>query len=110
MLVNGRTRSQACAAASMSPERSLDGSMQPLWPVGGDPPGGSRRWLIQWVMLGRRKPWPVVELLVAVVIEPIFYRFETGDQRVLGGVGVGSGVLARRLVAATDVAALGTAT
>jgi hypothetical protein len=110
MLVNGRTRSQTSAAASMSPQRSLDGSMQPLWPVGRDPPGGSRRWLIQWVMLGRRKPRPVVELLVAVVIEPLFSRFETGDQRMPGGFGVGGSVLARRIVAAADVAALGAST
>jgi hypothetical protein len=73
-------------------------------------PGGSRRWLIQWVMLGRRKPRPVVELLVAVVIEPTFSRFETADQRMPGGFGVGGSVLARRIVAAADVAALGAST
>jgi hypothetical protein len=37
----------------------------------------------------------------------MFSGFETGDQRMPNGFGVGCCVLARRLVTAADVAALG---
>jgi hypothetical protein len=83
------------------------GSMQPPLPVGGNTPGGSWRRLVQWMMFWRRKPRAVVELLVPVVVEPMFSGFETGDQRMPNGFGVGCCVLARRLVTAADVAALG---
>jgi hypothetical protein len=82
-------------------------SMQPPLPVGGDTPSGSWRRLVQWMMFWRREPRAVIKLLVSVVIEPMFSGFETGDQRMPGGFGVGGGVLARRLVAAADVAAPG---
>jgi hypothetical protein len=48
----------------------------------------------------------VVELLVAVVIEPVLFGLITGDPGMPGGFGVGAAVLARRVVAAADVAAL----
>jgi hypothetical protein len=82
-------------------------SMQPPLPVGGDTPGGSWRRLIQWMMVWRRKLRAVIELLVPVVVEPMFPGFETGDQRMPSGFGVGGGVLARGLVTAANVAALG---
>ena len=48
----------------------------------------------------------VVELLVAVVVEPVFFGLITGDPGMPGRFGVGGGVLAGRVVAAPDVAAL----
>ena len=81
--------------------------MQALLPVRGNAPGGSWGRLVQRMMFWRRKPRAVVELLVAVVVEPMFSGFETGDQRMPNGFGVGSRVLARRLVTTADVAALG---
>ena len=48
----------------------------------------------------------VVELLVAIVVERVFFRFVTGDPEVSGHFGVGGSVLAGRVVAAPDVAAL----
>jgi hypothetical protein len=48
----------------------------------------------------------VVELLVAVVVEPVFFQLVTGDPGMSGRFGVGGGVLAGRVVAAPDVAAL----
>ena len=82
-------------------------SMQQRLPVGGDASGGFWRRLIQWVMVRRRKLRAVVvELLVAIVVERVFFRFVTGDPEVSGHFGVGGGVLAGRVVAAPDVAAL----
>lgn len=82
-------------------------SMQQLLPVGRDAPGRSWRRLIQWVMVRRCELWAVVvELLVAIVVEPMFFRLVTGDPGMSGRVGVGGGVLAGRVVAAPDVAAL----
>jgi hypothetical protein len=82
-------------------------SMQQLLPVGRDASGGSWRRLIQWVMVRRRKLGAVVvELLVAIVVEPLFFRLVTGDPGMSGRFGVGGGVLAGRVVAAPDVAAL----
>ena len=48
----------------------------------------------------------VVELLVAVVVEPVFFGLKTGDPGMSDCFGVGGGVLTRRVVAAPDVAAL----
>ena len=81
--------------------------MQPLLPVRGNTPGGSWRRLVQRMMFWRRKPRAVVELLVPVVVEPMFPGFETGDQGMPNGFRVGSRVPALRLVTAADVAALG---
>jgi hypothetical protein len=82
-------------------------SMQQLLPVGRDAPGRSWRRLIQWVMVRRCELWAVVvELLVAIVVEPMFFRLVTGDPGMSGRVGVPGGVLAGRVVAAPDVAAL----
>jgi hypothetical protein len=81
--------------------------MQQLLPVGRDASGGSRRRLIEWVMIGRRELGAVVvELLVAVVVEPVFSGLITGDPRMSDCFGVGGGVLTGRVVAAPDVAAL----
>jgi hypothetical protein len=49
-------------------------SMQQLLPVGRDASGGSRRRLIQWVMVRRRE-------LGAVVVEPVFFRLHEIAQR-----------------------------
>ena len=81
--------------------------MQQLLPVGRDASGGSWRRLIQWVMVrGRKLGAVVVELLVAVVVEPVFFRLITGDPGMSDCLGVGGGVLTGRVVAAPDVAAL----
>ena len=48
----------------------------------------------------------VVELLVAVVVEPVFFGLITGDPGMSDCFGVGGGVLTGRVVAAPDVAAL----
>lgn len=82
-------------------------SMQQPLPVGRDASGGSWRRLIQWVMVRRRKLGAVVVVvLVAVVVEPVLFRLVTGDPGMSGRFGVGGGVLAGRVVAAPDVAAL----
>jgi hypothetical protein len=81
--------------------------MQPQLPIAGNTPCRSRHRLVQRMMFWRRKPRAVVELAVAVVVEPMFFRFVTGDHGMQSGLGVPSGMLARRLVTAADVAALG---
>jgi hypothetical protein len=82
-------------------------SMQQPLPVGRDASGGSGRRLIQWVMVRRRKLGAVVvELLVAIVVEPVFFRLLSDDPGMSGHFGVDGGVLAGRVVAAPDVAAL----
>jgi hypothetical protein len=82
-------------------------SMQQLLPVGRDASGGSWRRLIEWVMMGRRELWAVVvELFIAVVVEPLFFGLITGDPGMSGCFGVGGGMLTGRVVAAPDVAAL----
>ena len=48
----------------------------------------------------------VVELLVAVVVEPVFFRLITGDPGMSSCFGVRGGVLTGRVVAAADMAAL----
>src|ERR1700730_847312 len=69
--------------------------MQQLLPVGRDAWGGSWRRLIQWVMVRRCELGAVVvELLVAIVVEPMFFRLVTGDPGMSGRVGVPGGVLA----------------
>ena len=45
-------------------------------------------------------------MLVAIVVELVFFRVVTGDPEVSGHFGVGGGVLAGRVVAAPDAAAL----
>ena len=49
----------------------------------------------------------VVGLLVAVVVQPMLRRLVTGEHGMAGRFSVGGGVLARRVVATADVAALG---
>jgi hypothetical protein len=48
----------------------------------------------------------IVELLVAVVVEPVFFGLITGDPWMSDCFGVGGGVLAGRVVAAANVAAV----
>ena len=68
--------------------------MQQLLPVAGDASGGSWRRLIEWVMIRRRELGAlVVELLIAVVVEPVFFGLITGDPGMSGCFGVGGDVL-----------------
>jgi hypothetical protein len=76
-------------------------------PLAGIRPGRSRRQLIQRVMRWGELRAVVVELLVAVVVEPMFRWLVTGEHGMAGRFSVGGGVLGRRVVATADVAALG---
>ena len=89
--------------------RLMSGSPQQLLPVGRHTSGRSRRRLIQWVMFrwGEFRA-VVVELLVAVIVEPMLRRLVTGEHRMSGRFGVDGGVLARRVIATADVSALST--
>ncbi|MDT5131690.1 MAG: hypothetical protein QOE41_1001, partial [Mycobacterium sp.] len=90
--------------------RLMSGDSTPqLLPVGRHTSGRSRRRLIQWVMFrwGELRA-VVVELLIAVVVEPMFRRLVTGEHGMSGCFSVGGGVLARRVVATADMAALST--
>jgi hypothetical protein len=85
-------------------------SVQPQLPVGGDTPSRSWYRLIDWMMFRRCKMRAVVELSVAIVVEPMFSRFVTRDHRMADGLCVASPVLTRGLIAASDVATRGAAT
>jgi hypothetical protein len=71
---------------------------------------GAWHWLIDRVMVGAREHWALDDRVGAVVPEPVFPRLEALDHRVTGLARVVRGVLARRGVAASDVAAERTAT
>jgi hypothetical protein len=68
--------------------------------------GGAGHRLGLGMMLGRGECRPFVELLRVVVPEPILSRLEATDDAVLHALCMRGGVLARRGVAASDVAAL----
>ena len=68
--------------------------------------GGTGNGLALGVMLGRGEGWPFVELLRRVVPEPILSRLEATDDAVLRALCMRRGMLARRGVTASDVAAL----
>jgi hypothetical protein len=57
----------------------------------------------------RREAWALEHLLVGVIVEPRFARFEAGDDGVAGGVEMVGRVLAGGTVATADVTALGAA-
>jgi hypothetical protein len=68
--------------------------------------GGTGNRLALWVVFGRGERRPFVELLRRVVPEPILSRLEATDDAVLRALCMRRGMLARRGVAASDVAAL----
>jgi hypothetical protein len=83
--------------------------MEVALPVRRHAPGGSRRGLVQWMMLWWGELRTVVELIGAVVPEPVLAGFEAADQGMAGICGVVAGVLRRGGVATADVPALGAA-
>ena len=85
------------------------GSVQVVLPVGGDPAGWPGNRLVQRVVFGRGEGRTAAVVVGAVVPEPVLTRLEAADDRVAGGSCMGAGVLAGRIVAAADMATLGTA-
>jgi hypothetical protein len=83
--------------------------VQPRLPIAGDTPARSRHGLVQRMMRRRGERGPGHKLFASVVVEPIFARLEAGNDRVVAPSSVGGRVLARGVVAASDVAALGAA-
>jgi hypothetical protein len=83
--------------------------MKMLLPVRRHPAAWARDRLVEWVVMGGCQPRPSEEFAGAVVPEPILTWLETADDRVLGRSGVVAGMLAGGVVAAADMAALGTA-
>jgi hypothetical protein len=83
--------------------------MEVALPVCRHSPGGSRRRLVERMMLWWGERRTVVELLGAVVPEPVLARFEAADQRMPGIGCVVAGVLRGGGIAAANVPALGAA-
>ena len=83
--------------------------MKVALPVRRHSPGGSRRRLIERMMLRWGERRTVVELLGGVVPEPVLTGFEAADQRVPRIGCVVAGVLRGGGVATADVPALGAA-
>jgi hypothetical protein len=83
--------------------------MEVALPVRRHSPGGSRRRLVERMMLWRGERRTVVELFCAVVPEPVLARLEAADKRVTGVGCVVACVLRGGRVATTDVPALGAA-
>lgn len=83
--------------------------MEVALPVPRHPPGGSRRRLVERMVLWWGERRPVVELFGAVVPVPVLAGFKAADQRVTGIGCVVAGVLRGGRVATTDVPALGAA-
>jgi hypothetical protein len=81
--------------------------MKVALPVGRHSPGGSRRRLVERMMLWWGERRTVVELFGAVVPEPVFARFEAADQGMTGIGCVVAGVLRGGGIATADVPALG---
>ena len=79
--------------------------MEVALPVGRHPAGRARGGLTERMVLRRRQRGPVVVLLSRVVPEPVFARLEAPDDGVAVLLGMVAGVLARRAVATTDMAA-----
>jgi hypothetical protein len=67
--------------------------MEMALPIRRHPPGGSRRRLVERMMLWEGQRRAVVELLGAAVPEPVLARFEAADQRMPGLGCVVAGVL-----------------
>jgi hypothetical protein len=78
--------------------------LQPALPVRRDVAGRPRDRLLQRVVLRWSQCGAGEELVGPVVPEPVLTRFEATDHRVPRGPGVTGRVLARRVVAAADVA------
>ena len=76
-------------------------------PIARHAPAGARYWLIQRVMCRRGERSARNILLASVVVEPILARLKARNDGVVSPPRVGRGVLARRVVTASDVAALG---
>ena len=81
-------------------------SVQMVLPIGWDAPRRSGYRLVEGVMVRWCQGGALEEAVGAVIPEPILSWLEALDHRVARGSGVASGVLARRVVAASDVAAL----
>jgi hypothetical protein len=84
----------------------LRGSVEQALPIGRHLTRRPGRRLLEWVMLGRSQGRSLVEVAGRVVKEPFLARLVASNYRVIGVLGVGSGMLTRRRVAATDVSAL----
>jgi hypothetical protein len=84
-------------------------SMEVALPVRRHSPRGSRRRLVERMMLWWSERRTVVELLGAVVPEPVLAGFEAAGQGVAGIGCVVAGVLRGGGVAAADLAALSAA-
>src|ERR1700722_2141066 len=79
-------------------------SVEVALPVGRHPAGRARGGLAERMVLGRGQRRPVVVLLGRIVPEPVFARLEAPDDGMAVLLGVVAGVLARRAVAAADMA------
>jgi hypothetical protein len=79
-------------------------------PIGRHAALRSRHGLLYRMVCGRSKRLRLEELVSAVVVEPVFARLEARNDGVLGLVGVRRRMLRRRVVTASDVATLRTAT
>ena len=79
-------------------------------PVGRDSAGRPGYRLVERVVLRWCQDGPFEELVGAVVPKPVLAWFKASDDGVLLRLGVTGGVLAGRVVAATDVTALSATT
>ena len=80
-------------------------SVEVSLPVRRHSAGRTRYRLVERMMLRRRKPWPVSELVSFIVPEPSLAWLEAPYHGVARGPGMTGGVLARRRVTAADVPA-----
>jgi hypothetical protein len=90
-------------------DAAIPASMEVALPVRWHSPGGSRRGLVERMMLWWGERRTVVELFSAVVPVPVLAGFEAAGQRVIGISCVVACVLRGGGVATTDVTALGAA-
>ena len=82
--------------------------MKVVLPVGRDTTGRAGDRLVERMVVRGCQRRPSKEFVGAVVPEPVLTRLETADDGVLGGSSVAGCMLAGGVVAAANVAALGT--
>src|SRR5205085_1918072 len=103
-------RKQPSASSADAPARDRRSeSVEVALPVPRYAAGGPRHRLVERVVLGRSQPRALKGLIGGVVPEPVLAWLEAADHTVARPRGVLAGVLARRRVAAADVATAGAA-